>query len=196
MDVLETLFSSQPRVKVLRAFLFQPGQTLSAPELAEQTGVATNTARAHARDLASIDFLEEQPSKDSSNGQPKSAWRLNKDSGMREPLHELMLTYQDTDLEDIRSQLMEVGDVLFAAVTGVLIGADGQPLDLLIVGENIDSRQLERTLTRIETALGTEIRFAQFDQEEFEYRLNIYDRLIQNVLENSHEVIVDELGVS
>lgn len=195
MDELETLFSSRPRVKVLRTFLFQPDRVFSGPEIAQQTGVAPSTARTHARDLSRIDFLEQVDSTSGSNGKAQVAWHLNKNSKMRKPLHELILLHQDTDLYDIQDQLSQVGNLSLLLATGVLVGVDDQPLDILIVGDNIDDRQLQRSLSRIESALGTELRYSQFSPEEFEYRLNIYDKLIQDVLEKPHTKLVDEIGV-
>ncbi len=194
MEELETLFSSRPRVQVLRSFLFQPEQSLSARDLSNQTGVAPSTARKHARELASIDFLEEDTAIAEDDGQKRSVWQLNKASPMRAPLHELVLMYQETDLEDVKDQLTGVGDISLLIVSGVLTGADSAPVDVLVVGEGIDKRQLDRALTRIEKSLGTELRFTKFSEEEFRYRQNVYDKLIQDVQADEHKVLVDTIN--
>jgi hypothetical protein len=194
MEKLETLFSSRPRVQVLRSFLFQPESTLSARDLSDQTGVAPSTARKHARELADIEFLHQDETVDEKDGQKRSVWRLNKESPMRSPLHELVLMHQETDLSDVKDQLTSTGDISFLVVAGVLTGADNAPVDVLIVGENIDKRQLDRTLTRIEKSLGTELRFTQFSEEEFRYRQNVYDKLIQDIKAEKHKVLVDTIN--
>jgi hypothetical protein len=194
MEKLETLFSSRPRVQVLRSFLFQPESTLSARDLSDQTGVAPSTARKHARELADIDFLHQDEIVDEEDGQKRSVWRLNKESPMRPPLHELVLMHQETDLSDVKDQLTSVGEISFLVVAGVLTGADNAPVDVLIVGEGIDKRQLDRTLSRIEKSLGTELRFTQFSEEEFRYRQNVYDKLIQDIQAEKHKVLVDTIN--
>lgn len=194
MEELETLFSSRPRVQVLRSFLFQPDRDLSARDLSDQTGVAPSTARKHARELASIDFLNEDTSVAEDDGQKRSVWQLNKGSPMRQPLHKLILMYQETDLEDVKDQLVEVGKVSLLIVSGVLTGADSAPVDLLVVGEDISKQKLDQALTRIERSLGTELRFTQFSEEEFRYRQNVYDKLIQDVQADEHKVLVDTIN--
>jgi len=67
---------------------------------------------------------------------------------------------------------------------------------LLIVGEGVDKDKLGNALARIESAMGTELRYTLFDEEEFQYRYNVYDKLIQSVFENDHEVLVDTLDVT
>jgi DNA-binding transcriptional regulator YhcF (GntR family) len=194
MEELETLFSSRPRVQVLRSFLFQPDRVLSARDLAEQTGVAPSTARKHARELSSIDFLEQDTSIADDDGQERSVWKLNEASPMRTPLHELILMHQETDLEEVRDQLISVGDISMLIVSGVLTGADKAPVDVLVVGEDIDKRQLNRALSRIERSLGTELRFTQFTEDEFKYRQNVYDKLIQDLQGGKHKVLVDTIN--
>lgn len=196
MEVLETLFSSRPRVKVLRAFLFQPGRELSARDVSDQTGVAASTARTHARDLAGIDFLHQGESGGDEDGQKRSVWKLNKSSKLREPLHQLILMHQDTDLDDIREELGGIGDVSKLIATGVLVGADNCPVDILIVGDNVDRRQLDRALSRIESSFGTELRYTLFSEEEFHYRENVFDKLIQDVTDSPHHVLIDSLNGS
>lgn len=196
MNVLETLFSSRPRVEVLRCFLFQPDKELSARHLAERTDVTAGTARKHARELSSIELLRENKSSDQEDGHERMVWKLNKSSQLRDPLHELILMHQDTGLEDVREELSGVGSISLLIVTGVLTGTDSAPVDILLVGDNIDDRQLSRTLNRIETGLGTELRYTLFNEEEFRYRRNVYDKLLQEIIDNDHRVLVDEINAA
>jgi hypothetical protein len=196
MEELETLFSSRPRVQVLRSFLFQPDRTFSARDLADQTGAAASTVRKHARDLASIDFLRQSETESEEDGQMRTVWQLNKESPIRSPLHELMLMYEDVQLADIKDRLAETGDISLLIAAGVLVGTDNTPVDLLIVGEGVDKDELGNALARIESAMDTELRYTLFNEEEFQYRYNVYDKLIQSVFENDHEVLVDTLDVT
>jgi len=196
MEELETLFSSRPRVKVLRSFLFQPDRVFSARDLADQTGAAASTVRKHARELTTIDFLHQSETDDTEDGQMRTVWRLNKDCPLRDPLHELMLMYEDVQLADVRDRVAETGSISLLIAAGVLIGTANTPVDLLIVGEGVDKDDLGNALARIESAMDTELRYTLFNEDEFQYRYNVYDKLIQSVFENDHEVLVDTLDVT
>jgi len=196
MEELEVLFSSRPRVKVLRSFLFQPDRVFSARDLSDQTGAAASTVRKHARELASIDFLHQSETDDADDGQVRTVWQLNKQSPIREPLHELILMYEDVQLVDVKDRVVKTGSISLLMAAGVLVGTDSTPVDLLIVGEGVDKEALNNVLARIESAMGTELRYTLFNQEEFQYRYDVYDKLIQSVFENDHEVLIDSLDVT
>jgi hypothetical protein len=196
MEELEVLFSSRPRVKVLRSFLFQPDRIFSARDLSDQTGAAASTVRKHARELASIDFLRQSETDDADDGQVRTVWKLNKQSPIREPLHELILMYEDVQLADVKDSVIKTGSISLLMAAGVLVGTDSTPVDLLIVGEGVDKEALSNALARIESAMGTELRYTLFNKEEFQYRYDVYDKLIQSVFENDHEVLIDSLDVT
>jgi hypothetical protein len=196
MEELETLFSSRPRVNILRSFLFQPERVFSARDLADQIGVAASTVRKHARELASINFLHQSETESEADGQIRAVWQLNKESPVRSPLHELMLMYEDVQLADIKDRLAETGDISLLIAAGVLVGTDNTPVDLLIVGERVEKDELGNALARIESAMDTEFRYTLFNEDEFQYRYNVYDKLIQSVFESDHKVLVDTLDVT
>lgn len=196
METLETLFSSAARVRILRTFLFQPGNVFSASDIADRTDVAATTARAHAQDLTAIDLLEEVQQTDHTNGQQVVAWKLNRNSSLRRSLHEIVLQHQDITPEDIKKRLERVGDVSLLVLSGIFSGTDDRPIDVLIAGDGIDSTKLSRSLSRIEKSFGTELRYTHLTDEEFGYRYDAYDRLIRDVLDFPHHVLVDEKNVT
>lgn len=196
METLETLFSSAARVRILRTFLFQPQKTFSASDIAERTDVASTTARSHADDLTAIDLLEEVADKDYTSGQSVVAWKLNRNSSLRRPLHEIMLKHQGITPEDIKKRLERVGDISLLILSGIFSGTDDRPIDVLIAGSDIDTTKLSRSLTRIEKTFGTELRYTHLSKEEFDYRHNAYDRLIRDVLDYPHHVLIDEKNVT
>lgn len=196
MEILETLFSSRPRVEVLRTFLFQPQSVMTASDIADQTGVAASTARTHARDLSEIAFLKETTQEDEETGQEAVGWRLNKSSELRDPLHKIVLLHQDITPEDIAGRLQKTGDISLLILSGIFAGAEERPVDVLIAGENIDTTKLRRSLTWIEKSFGAELRYTALTKNEFNYRHNLYDKLVRDVLDYPHQVLIDDIGVT
>ena len=54
----------------------------------------------------------------------------------------------------------------------------------------------EAMIKNIESEIGREIRYAVFDTPDFQYRYNMCDKLIRDVLDYPHEKVIDKLGIS
>ncbi|HEY4478543.1 MAG TPA: hypothetical protein VI775_01740, partial [Candidatus Paceibacterota bacterium] len=68
-------------------------------------------------------------------------------------------------------------------------------IDLLIVGDDLNIHRLETVMQSIESEVGKEISYSVFDTEDFEYRLGIHDRLIRDILDSPHTVLIDRIGI-
>jgi hypothetical protein len=47
----------------------------------------------------------------------------------------------------------------------------------------------------MESEIGKELRFSSLNTEDFKYRHGVCDRLIRDVLDYQHEVVVDRIGI-
>ena len=50
--------------------------------------------------------------------------------------------------------------------------------------------RIEEGIKKIEAELGIELVYAMFETKEFIYRLNMYDKLIRDILDYPHEVVL------
>jgi hypothetical protein len=66
---------------------------------------------------------------------------------------------------------------------------------LLVVGDKLDEKQLNKAVHEIESELGRELRFAHFSTEDFRYRVGVYDRLIRDIFDYPHRTIFDKIGM-
>ena len=69
------------------------------------------------------------------------------------------------------------------------------PLDLLVVGEDINRARLQRVLADIKKLVGEEINFAVLDAKEYEYRRMMNDRFVRDVLDYPHLILRNTLKV-
>ena len=69
-------------------------------------------------------------------------------------------------------------------------------VDLLVVGDDINMAKLESVMKVIESEVGKEIAYSAFETEDFEYRVGIHDRLIRDILDSPHTVLIDRIGIS
>ena len=67
-------------------------------------------------------------------------------------------------------------------------------IDLLLVGDSFDGKKMDAVLAGIESERGREIRYAAFSPMEYAYRLDVQDRLIRDLLDYPHQVLLDKLA--
>ena len=75
-------------------------------------------------------------------------------------------------------------------VSGVFIKNDDSRVDLLIVWDKLKMAGIEKGVRRLEAEIGAELTYAIFDTKEFIYRLNMYDKLVLDILDYPHEVLL------
>jgi len=59
------------------------------------------------------------------------------------------------------------------------------------VVDNFKKSAFDQAIKTIESEIGKEIRYVIFDSKEFLYRVDMYDKLICDVMENPHKKIID-----
>lgn len=124
-----------------------------------------------------------------------SGWTLNEKFSYLEQLQNFLMSATPVKHKDIPKRLGGSGAIKLIVVAGMFIQNQDSRLDILIVGNNIKKSQLETAIKAIESELGKELCYAVFDTQEFKYRLGIYDRLIRDVFDYPHEVVLDKIGV-
>jgi hypothetical protein len=93
------------------------------------------------------------------------------------------------------ASLKKSGTLRLVLLSGFFTGSSESELDILVVGDKLDERSLGRTITSLEAELGREIRYATFSTEDFRYRLGIYDRLLRDVFDYPHQLLLDKIGL-
>ena len=74
--------------------------------------------------------------------------------------------------------------------SGIFIKNHDSRVDLLIVGDKMKRGKIEEGIKRIEAEIGMELVYAVFETKEFLYRLNMYDKLVRDILDYPHEVVL------
>ncbi|MEK7151488.1 MAG: hypothetical protein AAB784_02120 [Patescibacteria group bacterium] len=123
---------------------------------------------------------------------------LNQEFGLFYELKDLILKSLPTEKNNMVERLNNLGKIKLAIISGIFINKESlDPLstDLLIVGDYIENRKLKSFLSYLEAEVGKEIKYSVMDKEEFQYRLNMFDRFVRVILEAPHEKLINKLGV-
>lgn len=185
MDTLAKLFGSQARVKLMRLFLSNPEGSFDSKEIARRSRVSRDSLRKEIKLLAGAGLIKAKRIKG------VVFWHLNSDFAYRESLK--LLLSSDTFLKksQIAKDFKPAGKIKLLLVSGLFIQDPESRIDFLVVGDNLNRRLIEDRIRAIEAEIGQELRYAVFTTEEFKYRLNMYDKLIREILNYPHERLID-----
>ncbi len=184
MEIFEKIFGSSARVKVMRLFLMNKGKAFLAKDIAKRSRVTPASVRKEIRLLESVEFIKKR------NG-VSNAYAFNPYFKYVREFESLLVGSNTIDSEDIASHFKKAGRVKLLVVSGVFTKKKDSSLDLLMVGDNLKKGKIEEEIRKMEAEMGVEIVYAVFTTKEFIYRLNMYDKLVRDILDFPHEVIIE-----
>ncbi len=81
-------------------------------------------------------------------------------------------------------------------VSGVFTKNEDSRVDLLIVGDKLNKAKTEEGVKKLEAEIGVELVYAVFTTKDFIYRVNMYDKLVRDILDYPHEVLLQSKELS
>jgi len=189
MEPLAKIFGSPARLKTIRLFLFNKDTAFTVAQVATRTKISKEVARRELAELASSQLLRKKGSQTPARYQVNPAF---------EHLNALETFIRETTSvrpKDIITTLRKAGSLRLVALSGLFTGIIEPKVDLLIVGDALNERALTHAVHALEAELGREIRFAFFTTPDFRYRLGVYDRLLRDVFDYPHRLLIDKIGL-
>ena len=186
-DGLEKLFGSPARVKLLRLFLFNPRQSFSLRDLAARSRTLAKDVRREVATLTMAGLVERK-------ARSRGRYALNVKFEYTAAMQNLLLN-APRRAGDIIKRLRGVGSIKMIILSGIFVGEWEERLDLLVVGDKIKERKVRERIRGLEAEIGKEIRYALLPSEEFYYRLNMNDKLVRDILDYPHLIILDRLNI-
>jgi len=197
--MVEQLFGSKTRVKLLQLFMSNPNRSFYVREITRKVEEQINSVRRELSNLLSIGVI----TSDTSNN--RLYYEVNQKFTYYEPLAQMFgdkaITTKkvakknatdsaeqiDSTLEaDIRS----LGNVQLAVITGQFTRDEASGIDMMIVGD-LNKTKLENFISDLEKAEKKEIRYVVFSESDFKYRKQINDRFTLTVLSAKTQILVD-----
>jgi len=206
MKHLGKMFGSDARVKLMRLFLFNEDQPFDVEDIATRSKVKKPTVRKEANLLHKIGFLHKKkftktvtlkPLKKGKEKREKSkkasGWVLNKKYPLAVPLYTLLIESELIKTKEFPQRLKGTGSVKLLVLSGIFVKDTDRSLDVLIVGDKLKKKEIEKRMSHLEAEVGKEIRYAVFDEQEFAYRMDMYDKLLRDVFDYEHTKVVNKL---
>ena len=189
-EVLNKLFGSPNKVKLIRFFVSNSDNFFSFEEISGRTKIRNDILRKEIFLLSKINFFKSFKK----NGAEK--WSLNPSFLFLKPLKNLILSSMPVSYDELLDKLKKTGRLKLVILSGALIQEDNDSkIDIMIVGDNIAKGKVNKILKNIESEIGRELSYALMTAQEFHYRLDIRDKFIREILESSHQKILDRLKI-
>ena len=194
----------------MRLFLFNAHATFDQAQVRQKTRVATASVRKILRMLEGIGFLTRNSitrTKTTTRGKGKqkktyktkrkvTGWKLNKSFPYISPLHNLLINRDPFTQKEITQKLSKGGKLKLVVISGVFIQKWDSRVDILVVGDNLKKNVITTIIRGMEAEVGKELTYAVFDTVEFMYRVNVFDKLIRDIFDFPHDVVLDKLDIT
>jgi hypothetical protein len=196
-SILDNLFGSRVRVKMLKLLYRQYPTTFSMSELAVRVQEPAFIARRELTILRDIGLVK-RIRMPSGALRDRERFGLNPEFDFLEELRELVLKPSPGETDRLVKRINTLGRVKLAVVAGIFVSQPDDltyetPADLFIVGDDIDKAKLTKFLKQLEAEMGTEISFGVMEKDEFKYRYEMFDRFLRVLLEGPHRKIINKL---
>ncbi len=195
VNMLEHLFGSNTRVKLLTLFVHHPTQPFFVRELTRQIDTQINAVRRELENLVELGLVNATDAPvggKSQAGLKKKYYKMNENFPLLSEIRTLITKAHVLMERRLDREINSLGDVQYAALLGVFIGKTGSPVDLFLVG-SVDQKTTAALVQRLEKELGFEINFNCMTAQDFVYRKEVADRFLCSILEAPKSVIINKI---
>jgi hypothetical protein len=186
MEILGKILGSTARVKIMRLFLLNRIKGFKNSDIVKRSRVSAPLVRREIRLLASIGFLKKRG----------DAWYFDSAFKYGSEMEGLLINTDTLNTEGILANFKNVGRIKLLIVAGIFIKNKDSKVDILIVGDKLKKNKIEEGIRRLEAEIGSELVYAFFETKEFIYRVNMYDKLVRDILDFPHEVLLQSKELS
>lgn len=186
-EVLEVLFGSKSRARVMRFFVLNPEKDYDFTQVREKTQMKSVDVRKDINALVKIGMVKTRTRRGKKN------YLLNENFSYYVELRDLFIKSNVYPLCTEVKNLKDVGRMKLILVSGVFLNYAKSQIDLLVVGDDISPAKLKSNVAAIEAEIGHEVRYMSLSMEDFHYRLEMMDRFMIEFLAGPHDTIVNKM---
>lgn len=198
--MLSNLFGSNARVKILKLFLMNPKQRFFVREVARSLDLQLNSVHRELNNLLEIgliisrddDGLSEPGAKPTK--QDKKYYQVNENFIFYNELKALLVKSQILYEKDFTDRLKKIGNIKLMILTGFFVNDPEAVVDLFIVG-TFSKERIAKLVKELEADMVKEVNYSVMTEDEFNYRREIADVFLYNILDGEKVVVIDENGV-
>ena len=191
--MIDALFGSKTRVKLLHLFLNNPGKAFYVREITRLVDEQINSVRRELSNMLSVGIIT------SDSADNKLYYEVNQRYEYFVPFRAIFADVQmEIATEDSgaswREDIQKLPGLRVALLAGVLVPGSASAIDILLVGD-MPLPKVKAAIAIIEKVEKREINYTTLGYEEFYYRLSVRDKFITEMLKGKHVVLHDSDGL-
>lgn len=192
--MIEQLFGSKTRVKLLQMFYSNPNRSFYVREITRKIDEQINSVRRELSNLLSIGIITSETTNN------RLYYEVNQKFEYYAPLAQIfgevavgtaIAAADDEHVDYVPVDLKALGHIELALLTGQFTRDERSGIDFMVVGD-INQTQLSKYVTELEAKEGKEVRYVSMSKKEFLYRQQINDRFLSKVLDSKKQIIFDK----
>jgi hypothetical protein len=188
--MIDALFGSKTRVKLLHLFLNNPGKSFYVREITRLIDEQINSVRRELANMLQVGIIT------SDTADNKLYYEINQRYEYYVPFRTIFADEKISDVspntrqDSWHSLLESLSGVRIVLLAGVLVKGSAVGVDLLVVG-NVSATKVKNVVKQIEKVESREINYSVLSYDEFYYRLSVRDKFITEILNGKHAVLLD-----
>lgn len=203
--MIEQLFGSKTRVKLLQLFYTNPNRSYYVREITRKIDEQINSVRRELANLLSIGIIS------SDNNNNRLYYEVNQNYEHYKELAAIFGVQGAVQSDDLQSEVTnegaetsqesseaanvkKLGNVELAILTGQFTRDETPGVDIVIIGD-VNKAKTAKYISELEKTEAKELRFVMMPLKEFEYRRQVNDRFITTLLHSKIQTIIDKNGV-
>lgn len=189
--MIDALFGSKTRVKLLHLFLNNPGKAFYVREITRLIDEQINSVRRELSNMLEVGIIT------SDSADNKLYYEVNQRYEYYVPFRAIFAdekveatTVGKVQQADWQERVTALPGLRLAVAAGVLVKGSASSVDLLLVGD-IAGTRVKSVVKEIEKIESRELNYAVLSYDEFYYRLSVRDKFITEILGGKHAVLYD-----
>lgn len=200
--LLEQLFESQPKVKVLKFFFRNFQDVFTLKQIFRRLRTNVSLVRREIGKLEKLGLIKQKRAwltferkRGGTRKEQKLVYCINTDFDFFNELKNLILKSTISSKEELMNNVKKIGNIKILALAGIFTGDETAKADILIVGDKINSRKLNTFFKDLEAEVGKELNCSVMNTREFNYRYDMYDRFVRDLIAGKSEVLINRINL-
>ncbi len=186
-EILENIFKSKYQLRLMRFFVLNPEKTASTSELRDKLQIDGRTILSEMRVLFKIGFVKQVTRK------KQKYYTFNETFPYFTEFQNLFIKANTYPQCKELASLKKIGRVKLIIIGGIFVNYTKARLDVLIVCDDMSRTKLKNSISVIEAEIGKEVRYMAISSDEFNYRLDMMDRFIIELLSSPHDILLNKV---
>lgn len=194
--MIDTLFGSKTRVKLLYLFLNNPGRAFYVREITRRVDEQINSVRRELANMLNVGVIK------SDSVDNKLYYEVDTEYVHYKPLQQIFsdaassseISSEVSSSTDWPKRLKHMTGLKVLILSGSFVSGAHSKVDMLIVG-NVPKAKLKKFVKDLEEDEHRTLNYATLKYDDFSYRLGVKDRFVSEIIDGKHVVVLDVNGI-